>query len=440
MFENLRDRLQQVFQNLRQRGKLSEDNIIDGLREVQVALLEADVNYKVVKEFISKVRKEAVGEKVIKSITPSQQIVKIVQSKLTELLGGKFSPLSFSSSPPTTFMLVGLQGSGKTTTAGKLAKFCESKGHRVLLVGTDTRRPAAKEQLKMIGDSLNLPVVTEGKTPLNIAKASLSQASSLGKDVIIVDTQGRLHIDKELMGELVSMKKVLKPQEVLLVVDSMTGQDAVNVAKGFKERLELNGVILSKMDSDARGGAALSIRAVANTPLKFVGTGEKMEDLEPFHPERMASRILGMGDVVSLVEKAEEQIEKEEAEKLVKKIKTETFDLEDFLEQMRQMEKMGSLSQMLEYLPADSSLKNVDFSEERHKQVEAIILSMTKEERSNPKILNGSRRSRIARGSGTTVQEVNQLLQQFFTAKKMMKEIMKKGQAMKGRGWLPRLS
>lgn len=440
MFENLKDRLQQVFKTLRKRGKLTEGNVVDGLREVQVALLEADVNYRVVKEFIQKVRNEAIGESVIKSITPSQQIVKIVLDKLTELLGGELSPLAFSSSPPTVIMLVGLQGSGKTTTAGKLAEFCAGQGHRAMLVGTDTKRPAAREQLKMIGGNLNVPVVSEGKTPLHIAKASLSQSSSLEKDIIIIDTQGRLHIDEELMDELSSMKKMLNPQEVLLVVDSMTGQDAVNLAKGFNERLGLTGVILTKMDSDARGGAALSIRAVAHTPIKFVGTGEKMKDLEPFHPKRIASRILGMGDITTLVEKAEEQVEKNEAEALAKKIRAETFDLEDFLAQMQQMKRLGSLSQMLEYLPADTALKDADFSEERYKRVEAIMLSMTREERSNPKVINGSRRSRIAKGSGTTVQEVNQLLQQFATAKRMMKEIMKKGKAMKKKGWIPRLA
>lgn len=434
MFKNLVDKLQTIFKNLRKQGVITEANIREGLREIQIALLEADVNYRVVKEFTKTATEEAIGEKVLKSITPFQKLVKIVHEKLIELLGGEVVSLSFSSSPPTILMLVGLHGSGKTTTCSKLARLLKGKGHHILLVGTDTRRPAAREQLQSLGKRLDLPVLTEGESPLEIAQDAIKKAHTLGVDIVIIDTQGRLHIDSELMNELSQMKKAISPTEVLLVADGMTGQDAVNIAKDFNEKLGLTGVILTKLDTDAQGGAAVSMRKVADVPIKFVGTGEKADDLEVFYPERMASRILGMGDIVTLVEKTEEEARKEEAERIVKKLKAETFDFEDFLAQIHQMKKMGPLSKMLEYLPVE--LKNIDFPQERYKQLEAIILSMTPEERTNPRIIDGRRRKRIADGSGTSVQLVNQLLKQFYSARKFMKEMMKKGTLMRGRGWL----
>lgn len=440
MFQNLTDKLQSIFKNLRRQGVITEDNIKEGLREIQVALLEADVNYRIVKEFIESVTAEAIGQKVLKSITPSQQLIKIVHEKLIELLGNDVSPLNSSPTHPNLIMLVGLQGSGKTTTCSKLAKFLHSKGQRILLVGTDTKRPAAREQLQFLGENLGIPVVTEGKDPFQIAVSSLKEAKSLGVDTVIMDTQGRLHIDDELMDELSRMKKAVAPTEILFVADAMTGQDAVNIAKSFNEKLGITGVILTKLDTDARGGAALSIRKVTGVPIKFVGMGEKGEDLEVFYPDRMASRILGMGDILTLVEKAENEVKIEDTEKLVKKLKAETLDLEDFLSQLQQMKKMGPLSKMLDYLPADPSLKNMDISEEKYKSIEAIILSMTPGERSNPKIIDGGRRKRIAQGSGTTVQEINQLLKQFSSVRKLMKGMMTKGNEMKQRGWMPKLA
>ena len=440
MFQNLTDKLQSIFKNLRRQGVITEDNMKEGLREIQIALLEADVNYRIVKEFMESVTGEAIGQRVLKSITPSQQLIKIVHEKLVELLGNDASPLNLSSTHPTILMLVGLQGSGKTTTCSKLAKFLHRKGQSILLVGTDTKRPAAREQLQFLGKNLGLPVVTEGKDPLQIALSSLKEAKSLGVDTVIMDTQGRLHIDDELMDELSQMKKAVSPTEILLIADAMTGQDAVNIAKSFNEELGITGVILTKLDTDTRGGAALSIRKVTGVPIKFVGMGEKGEDLEVFYPERMASRILGMGDILTLVEKAENEVKIEDTEKLVKKLKAETLDLEDFLSQLRQMKKIGPLSKMLDYLPVDPSLKNMDISEERYKSIEAIILSMTPEERSNPKIIDGGRRKRIAEGSGTTVQEINQLLKQFSSVRKLIKEMMTKGNEMKRRGWLPKLA
>ena len=436
MFQSLTDKLQAIFKNLRGQGVLSESNIKEGLREIQIALLEADVNYRIVKEFIEGVAQEAIGQKVLKSITPSQQLIKIVHEKLIELLGSDTSPLKFASTRPNIIMLVGLQGSGKTTTCSKLAKLLHNKGQSILLAGTDTQRPAAREQLQFLGKNLGLPVVTEGKDPLDIALNSVRQANSLGVDTLIIDTQGRLHIDEKLMDELSQMKEKISPTEILLVADAMTGQDAVNIAKSFNDKLNITGVILTKLDTDTRGGAAISIRKVTGVPIKFIGIGEKGEDLEIFYPERMASRILGMGDILTLVEKAEEEVNKEDAEKLVKKLKAETFDFEDFLSQLRQMKKMGPLSKMLDYLPVEPGLKDMDISEERYKHIEAIILSMTHEERGNPRLIDGSRRKRIADGSGTTVQEINQLLKQFSSVKKFMKEMMHKGTEMKRKGWL----
>jgi signal recognition particle subunit SRP54 len=440
MFQNLTDKLQTIFKNLRRQGVITEGNIKEGLREIQIALLEADVNYRIVKEFMESVTQEAIGQKVLKSITPSQKLIKIVHEKLIELLGNDASPLNFSSTSMNVIMLVGLQGSGKTTTCSKLAKFLHKKGKNILLVGTDTKRPAAREQLQFLGKNLGLPVITKGETPLHIATSSIKEANSLGVDSVIMDTQGRLHIDDELMNELSQMKKAVSPTEILLIADAMTGQDAVNIATSFNEKLGLTGVILTKLDTDTRGGAAISIREVTGVPIKFVGIGEKAEDLEVFYPDRMASRILGMGDILTLVEKAEDKVEKEETEKLMKKLKSETLDLEDFLSQLRQMKKMGPLSKMLDYLPVDPSLKNMDISEERYQHLEAIILSMTPEERANPRIIDGERRKRIAKGSGTTVQEINQLLKQFSSVRKFIKETMKKGAKMKQRGWLPKLA
>ncbi len=440
MFQNLTDKLQTIFKNLRRQGVITENNIKAGLKEIQIALLEADVNYRIVKEFMESVAQEAIGQKVLKSITPSQKLIKIVHEKLIELLGNDASPLNLSSTSTNIIMLVGLQGSGKTTTCSKLAKFLHSKGKSILLSGTDTKRPAAREQLQFLGKKLGFPVITEGKDPLQIALSSIKEANSLGADTIIIDTQGRLHIDDELMDELFQMKKAVSPTEILLVADAMTGQDAVNIARSFNEKLNITGVILTKLDTDTRGGAAISIRKITGVPIKFMGIGEKAEDLEVFYPERMASRILGMGDILTLVEKAEEEVKIEDTEKLVKKLKAETLDLEDFLSQLRQMKKIGPLSKMLDYLPVDPSLKNLDISEERYKRIEAIILSMTPEERSNPRIIDGSRRKRIANGSGTTVQDINHLLKQFSSVRKLIKEMMKKGAEMKGRGWLPKLA
>ena len=436
MFQNLTDKIQTIFKNLRKQGTITENNIKEGLREIQLALLEADVNYKIVKEFIESVAKEAIGQKVVTSITPSQKLIKIVNDKLIELLGSEASVLNISSTASNIIMLVGLQGSGKTTTSSKLAEFLHNKGRSILLAGTDTQRPAAREQLQILGKNLGLPVITEGNTPLDIALNAVKKANSLGVNTLIIDTQGRLHINDELMDELLQMKETISPSEILLVADAMTGQDAVNIAKSFNEKLAITGVILTKLDTDTRGGAAISIRKVTGVPIKFIGIGEKEKDLEIFHPERMASRILGMGDILTLVEKAEGEVQKEKAEKLVKKLKAETFDFEDFLTQLRQMKKIGPLSKMLDYLPVEPSLKNMDISEERYKHIEAIILSMTPKERSNPKIIDGSRRKRIAAGSGTTTHEINNLLKQFYSVRKFVKEMMKKGTEMKGRGWL----
>ncbi|MCK4905067.1 signal recognition particle protein [bacterium] len=436
MFQNLTDKLQTIFKNLRGQGVISESNIKEGLREIQLALLEADVNYRIVKEFIENIAQEAVGQKVINNITPSQKLIKIVHDKLIELLGKEASSIKHSSNPPNIIMLVGLQGSGKTTTSAKLAKFLNKKEQSILLAGTDTQRPAAREQLQFLGKNLGLPVITEGKTPLDIAINAVKKASSISADVLIIDTQGRLHINEELMDELIKMKKAVSPSEILLVADAMTGQDAVNIAKSFNEKLGITGVILTKLDTDTRGGAAISIRKVTGVPIKFIGAGEKTEDLEIFYPERMASRILGMGDILTLVEKAESEVNKDDAEKLVKKLKSEKLDLEDFLLQLRQMKKIGPLSKMLDYLPAGSGLKNMDISEERYKHIEAIILSMTPKERSEPRIIDGSRRKRIAKGSGTNVQDINQLLKQFYSVRKFIKGMVGKGSEMKRKGFL----
>ena len=434
LFEGLSDKLQDTFKKLRNRGKLTEADVNDALREVRMALLEADVNFKVVKDLIGKIKERAIGEEVMNSLTPAQQVVKIVNEELTELMGGGQSKILISSRPPTIVMLVGLQGAGKTTSAGKLALSLRKQGKKPLLVAADVQRPAAIDQLETLGKQLNIPVYSDraNKDPVDIAKAALSEAQSKLWDIVIVDTAGRLHVNEELMGELVRIKQQVKPHEILLVADAMTGQDAVQVAESFHQHLGLDGIILTKMDGDARGGAALSIRAVTGAPVKFVGMGEKMDALEAFHPDRMASRILGMGDVLSLIEKAQTEMDSEKTEALAKKMMKEGFDLNDFLEQMQQMRKLGSFKDILGMIPGLGNLKqlkDVDLDGKEIQRTEAIIKSMTMEERLKPRIINGSRRKRIANGSGTQVQDVNRLLNQFEQANKMMKQFkgMKNG-------------
>ena len=428
MFEDLTAKLETALKKIKGQGKLTEKNIDDSLKEIRRALLEADVNYKVVKEFIQKVKQKAVGEEVLHSVTPGQQIVKIVHDELVQLMGKAHTDLKMAGIPPTVIMLAGLQGSGKTTFAAKLANFLRKKGRHPMLVAADIYRPAAVEQLKVLGKSLGIPVFSgDGRDAVVICRNSIKAAREQGRDVVILDTAGRLHIDEEMMQELERIKAELKPQEILFIADGMTGQDAVNAAKQFMERLDFNGVVLTKMDGDARGGAALSIRAVTDRPIKFMSVGEKTDAIEPFHPERMASRILGMGDVVSLVEKAQEAIDLEEAQKLEKKLRKEEFTLEDFYAQLQQIKKMGPLEQILGMIPGlGKQLKNVPIDDHAFVRVEAIINSMTPEERRRPQIINGSRRRRIALGSGTRVQDVNQLLRQFDEMRKMFKK-MKRG-------------
>jgi signal recognition particle subunit SRP54 len=427
MFEDLTIKLEGIFKKLRGKGRLSESNIKDALKEVRRALLEADVNYKVVKDFISQVEAKAIGQEVLRSITPGQQVIKIVYGELTNLLGKERVEVKISPQPPTIFMLVGLQGSGKTTACGKLARYYRKKGRFPLLVAADVYRPAAVDQLKILGKSLDLPVFSSNKNPVKICEDSIDQAKKDGRDLVIIDTAGRLHIDEPLMQELLEIKKAVSPQEIILVADAMTGQDAVNIAKTFEEKIGLDGVFLTKMDGDARGGAALSIRAVTGKPIKFVGTGEKLDALEMFFPDRMASRILGMGDVVSLVEKAEEAIGLEEAEKLEKKLRKEAFTLEDFYDQLQQIKRMGPLDSILSMIPGlgGKVMKGLSIDEKAMVRVEAMINSMTKEERLKPHIIDGSRRKRIALGSGNSVQDVNKLLKQFFTMQKMIKNLGK---------------
>ena len=427
MFEDLTIKLEGIFKKLRGQGRLSESNIRDALKEVRRALLEADVNYKVVKDFISQVEAKAIGQEVLRSITPGQQVIKIVYDELINLLGKERVEVKFSSYPPTIFMLVGLQGSGKTTACGKLARYYRKKGRFPLLVAADVYRPAAVDQLKILGKSLDLPVFSSNKNPVKICEDSINQAKKDGRDLVIIDTAGRLHIDEPLMQELLEIKKAVTPQEIILVADAMTGQDAVNIAKTFEEKIGLDGVFLTKMDGDARGGAALSIRAVTGKPIKFVGTGEKLDALEMFYPDRMASRILGMGDVVSLVEKAKEAMSIEEAEKLEKKLRKEAFTLEDFYAQLQQIKKMGPLDSILSMIPGlgGKVMKGLKIDEKAMVRVEAMINSMTKEERQKPYIIDGSRRKRIAKGSGTSVQDVNKLLKQFFMMQKMIKNLGK---------------
>ncbi|AZO95594.1 signal recognition particle protein [Halocella sp. SP3-1] len=438
VFQGLAEKLQDTFKKLRGKGKLSEKDVKAALKEVKLALLEADVNYKVVKNFIKKIEIRAVGHEVLASLTPGQQVIKIVNNELTELMGGSKSALSFADSPPTVIMLVGLQGSGKTTSTGKLAKSLKQDGKRPAMIAADIYRPAAIKQLQVLGDRLDLPVFTMGdqSSPVDIAKAGISFAQSNNNDVVIIDTAGRLHVDEEMMDELKSIRQEVKPDEILLVVDAMTGQDAVKVANKFDDLLGINGVILTKLDGDARGGAALSVKAVTGKPIKFVGMGEKLDALEVFHPDRMASRILGMGDVLSLIEKAEASIDAEKAMELEEKLKQNEFTLEDFLDQMEQVRNMGPLDQIMGMIPGLSGagqLKNLQVDEKQLDHITAIINSMTPEERRKPDKINGSRRKRIAGGSGTSIQDVNRLLKQFKQTKKMMKQFSGGAKKMKGR-------
>ena len=424
-FEGLSSKLQDITKRLRGKARITESDLKEMLREVKLALLEADVNYMIVKEFIASVQEKALGQDVLKSLTPGQQVIKIVKDELVELLGGTESKINFTPNPPTVIMLVGLQGSGKTTTAGKLANLLRKQGKKPLLVACDVYRPAAIKQLQVVGAQLNIPVFTneQSKDVVHIAKQAMSTAMSKLNDVVILDTAGRLHIDEELMQELKNVKTNVKPHEILLVVDSMTGQDAVNVAKSFNENLGIDGVVLTKLDGDTRGGAALSVKKVTGRPIKFAATGEKLSDIEVFHPDRMAQRILGMGDVLSIIEKAEESFDLEEAEKIEKQLKKKEFDLDDYLTQLRQIKKMGSFSSLLKLVPGMNQLKDVKIDDKEFVRIEAMICSMTKAERRNPKLLNGSRRVRIAKGSGTSVQEINKFMKSFEMTQKMMKQM-----------------
>ncbi len=425
-FEGLSEKLQEITRKLRGKARITDSDLKEMLREVKLALLEADVNYMIVKEFINTIQEKALGQDVLKSLTPGQQVIKIVKDELIELLGGTESKINFTPNPPTIIMLVGLQGSGKTTTAGKLANLLRKQGKKPLLVACDVYRPAAIKQLQVVGGQLNIPVFANenSKDVVRIAKQAVDTAISKLNDVVILDTAGRLHIDEELMAELKNVKSNVKPHEILLVVDSMTGQDAVNVAKSFNEELGIDGVVLTKLDGDTRGGAAISVKKITGRPIKFAATGEKLSDIEVFHPERMASRILGMGDVLSIIEKAEESFDLEEAEKLEKQLKKKKdLDLDDYLTQLRQVKKMGSFSSILKMIPGMNQLKDVQVDDKEFVRIEAIISSMTKEERQNPKLLNGNRRLRIAKGSGTSVQDVNKFMKSFEMTQKMIKKI-----------------
>ena len=424
-FEGLSSKLQDITRRLRGKARITESDLKEMLREVKLALLEADVNYKIVKDFIASVQEKALGQDVLKSLTPGQQVIKIVKDELVELLGGEESKINFTPNPPTVIMLVGLQGSGKTTTAGKLANLLRKQGKKPLLVACDVYRPAAIKQLQVVGKQLDIPVYANetSKDVVHIAKQAMSVAISKMNDVVILDTAGRLHIDEELMQELKNVKQGVKPHEILLVVDSMIGQDAVNIAQSFNENLGIDGVVLTKLDGDTRGGAALSVKKVTGRPIKFAATGEKLSDIEVFHPDRMASRILGMGDVLSIIEKAEESFDLEQAEKLEKQLRKKEFDLDDYLTQLRQVKKMGSFSSLLKMMPGMANIKDLKVDDKEFVRIEAMICSMTKEEKRNPKLLNASRRIRIAKGSGTTVQQINQFMKSFEMTQKMMKKI-----------------
>ena len=434
-FEGLSDKLQGVFKGLKGKGSLTEADINAAMREVKLALLEADVNFKVVKEFVADVKEKALGEEVMRSLTPAQQVVKIVNDELVELMGGASSKLTYSPKGFTVYMMVGLQGTGKTTTCGKLAQWLVKNGKKPKLCACDIYRPAAIDQLEVVGQSVDVPVFTmrDTKDPVKIAKAAIKEAELKGYNVLIIDTAGRLQIDEELMEELKVLKKEVRPHEILLVVDALTGQDAVNAAEGFNDALGIDGVIMTKMDGDSRGGAALSTKKVTGRPIKFVGMGEKMDELDEFHPERMASRILGMGDMMSLIEKAQEDFDEAEAARLEEKIKKNKFTLEDFLDQMGQIRNMGGIAKMLDMLPGVSGNKNVNIeqSEQDFKSFEAIIQSMTRAEREDPNLLNASRRKRIAAGSGQSVQKINQLVKRYEESRKMMKQMMNPKQAAK---------
>jgi signal recognition particle subunit SRP54 len=439
VFEGLAEKLQQTFKKLRGRGKLTEADVSEAMREVRMALLEADVNFKVVKDFVAKVKERAIGQEVLESLTPAQFVIKIVNDELTALMGGTASRITVSSRPPTIIMMVGLQGAGKTTTAGKLANLLKKQGKSPLLVAADVYRPAAIKQLQVLGEQLEIPVFEAGQgNPVEIAKEATQYALSHARDIVLIDTAGRLHINEELMDELKSIKQTVKPHEILLVVDAMTGQDAVNVAETFNGALGVDGVILTKLDGDARGGAALSIKAVTGCPIKFAAMGEKLDAIEPFHPDRMASRILGMGDVLTLIEKAQSTIDLEQAKEMEKQFRKDDFTLDDFLDQLQQVKKLGSMEQILGMLPGmggiTKQMKDVDLSGKEMGQVEAIIRSMTKKERRDPAIINGSRRKRIAMGSGTRVQDVNRLLKQFAEARKMMKRLKDMQKSKRGLG------
>ncbi len=433
-FEGLSDKLAASFKKLRSKGKLSEADVRDAMREVRLALLEADVNYKVAKDFTNKVVEAAVGAKVMESLTPAQMVIKIVNEQLTELMGGQAAGLARANRPPTVILMCGLQGSGKTTHSAKLAKMLRGQGHRPLLVACDVYRPAAIDQLKVVGEKAGVPVFDMGtENPVTIAKKAVAHARDHGNDYVLLDTAGRLHIDEQLMDELKNIRAAVEPAEILLVVDAMTGQDAVNVASAFDEALGITGVILTKLDGDTRGGAALSVRAVTGKPIKFAGMGEKLDDLEVFHPDRMASRILGMGDVMSLIEKAEKQLSDKEAEEMARKLQEDRFDLNDLLEQFRQIQKMGDLKSMLGMIPGvGKQLKDVDIDPRQFARVEAVILSMTPAERAKPDLINPSRKRRIAAGCGQRVEDVNRLLKQYESMRQMMKQLKRMSKGKKG--------
>ena len=436
IFEGLADKLQSTLKDLRGKGKLSEKDIDTAMREVKLALLEADVNFKVVKDFVKKVKERSLGAEVMESLTPGQQVVKIVNDEMTNLMGSVQSRISFTSKPPTIVMMVGLQGAGKTTTVAKIGHLFKKQGKVPMAIACDVYRPAAIKQLQVVGEQAGITVYTEegNKNPVSIAKNGVERAKVLGHDLVLIDTAGRLHIDEELMDELKQIKEQVRPTEILLVVDSMTGQDAVNVSQSFDEALGVDGIVLTKLDGDTRGGAALSIKAVTGKPIKFSAIGEKLGDLEPFYPDRMASRILGMGDMLSLIEKAQSSFDEKEAKKLEEKIKKQELDFDDFLMQMQQIKKLGPLKNIIEMIPGmPKNMKNVDIDDNALVHIEAIIRSMTLKERRNPDIINASRRKRIASGSGTGIAEVNKLIKQFGEMKKMMKKMGSMSKNKKGK-------
>lgn len=442
MFDSLSDRLNVIFKKLKGHGKLTEKNVEEGLREVRIALLEADVHYKVTKKLVADIKERALGQEVMASLTPGQQVIKIVNDELTELMGGRFADLNLSGAAPTSVMLVGLQGSGKTTTAGKLAVFLRKNGRKPYLVPADVYRPAAIDQLIKLGEQLTVPVFPSSveMDPVQICQEARTTAHREGYDTLLLDTAGRLHVNEELMAELCRIKDTVKPSDILLVADAMTGQDAVNIAESFNNTLDIGGVVLTKMDGDARGGAAISIKSITDKPIKFIGVGEKLSDLEPFHPDRMSSRILGMGDVLTMIEKAQATVDEKKAAELEKKLRKSQFTLEDFRDQMTQIRKMGSLSDMLNMIPGmgqNKHLKNLEVDDKELVKIEAIINSMTPQERRQHTLIKGSRRKRIAKGSGTSVQDINKLLKNYAQVVKMIQQINKGGMRGIGRGMLP---